>query len=153
MEWSQARQIAANYQSPGSTGIGFAQFASTGTVTPELWENIRYCEAHSDEDYAEGRAGDMVMLRALLKDEGITERSVREERAKTRALAALQAYHNLTFPSGELGEPGDSTVFSEAVVDLLTDLRFLVWGNGMDFEALNDQASETYCEEVESEGN
>lgn len=73
------------------------------------------------------------------------------EKGKERALEALKAYHKLTFPSGELGEPGDSTVFSEAVADLLTDLRYLVWGGGLDFEALNDQASNRYCEELEAE--
>lgn len=71
--FSEAQELAAQYHSPGPTGIGFAQFASTGTVTPELWSNIRYIEAHADEDYAEGWAGDMVHLRALLEDEGITE--------------------------------------------------------------------------------
>lgn len=73
-EWPESRQLAAQYQSPGPNGIGFARYASSGTVTPELWENIRRCEAEADEDYAEGWAGDMVHLRALLEAEGVTEK-------------------------------------------------------------------------------
>lgn len=73
-EWPEARQIASQYHSPGPTGIGFAQYASTGTVTPELWDNIRYCERNAGEEWAEGWAEDMARLRELLEADGITER-------------------------------------------------------------------------------
>lgn len=36
----KAREIAALFQSPGQDGIGFAQFASTGTITEALLDNI-----------------------------------------------------------------------------------------------------------------
>ena len=76
-EWSEARQLAAQYQSPGIAGIGFAKFASTGTVSPELWENIRLteslAESNKGKDMVEGWAEDMVELRELLEEDGITE--------------------------------------------------------------------------------
>lgn len=40
LTYSEAREIAATWQSPGREGIGFAQFASTGTVTDALLEDI-----------------------------------------------------------------------------------------------------------------
>lgn len=77
-EWPESRQLAAQYQSAGPTGIGFARYASTGTVTPEFWENIAYTEAEAErrpEDPAvESWADDMERLRGLLQDEGVTEK-------------------------------------------------------------------------------
>lgn len=79
-EWPEARQIAANYQSPGTTGIGFAQFASTGAITPELWDNIRSCEAMAGELHTEGWRDDMIKLRHLLQTEyGVTEPDEEDE--------------------------------------------------------------------------
>lgn len=72
-EWPEARQIASMYHSPGPAGIGFAQYASTGTVTPELWSNIRGIEREASEPYAEGWAEDMARLRELLAADGIEE--------------------------------------------------------------------------------
>lgn len=76
-EWPESRQLAAQYQSPGPAGIGFARYASSGAVTPELWENIRYTEAEADrrpEDPAvEHWADDMERLRELLQQEGAIE--------------------------------------------------------------------------------
>jgi hypothetical protein len=69
MKWSEARLLAAQYQSSGSTGSGFATFASTGNVTTELWQNIHYCESASGPGTEEW-AADMAKLRALLQEEG-----------------------------------------------------------------------------------
>lgn len=69
MKWSEARLLAAQYQSSGSTGIGFATFASTGNVTTDLWKNIHYCEAASGSGTEEW-AADMAKLRTLLAEEG-----------------------------------------------------------------------------------
>jgi hypothetical protein len=78
-EWPEARQIASQYHSPGPAGIGFAQFASTGTVTPELWSNIRGIEREASEPYAEGWAEDMARLRELLSEAGIEESDDEDE--------------------------------------------------------------------------
>ena len=43
-QFTRAHEIASWYQSPGPAGIGFAMFASKGTVTPELWDNIEQVE-------------------------------------------------------------------------------------------------------------
>ena len=75
--FTKAREIASWYQSPGPAGIGFAQYASTGTVTPELWSNIRTTEREAElkegADYADEWAADMAKLRELLAEDGITE--------------------------------------------------------------------------------
>ena len=77
-EWPPSRQLAAMYQSPGTNGIGFAQYASSGTVTPELWENIARIETEAEREPGseafEHWAEDMERLRELLSDEGITEK-------------------------------------------------------------------------------
>jgi len=77
-EWPESRQLAAQYQSPGPAGIGFAQYASSGTVTPELWENITYTENEAlrrpEDPAVEGWAGDMERLREALEAEGVTEK-------------------------------------------------------------------------------
>lgn len=74
-EWPEARQLAAQYQSPGTTGIGFARYASTGTVTPELWENIATAESlavsNRGKPEVEGWAEDMKKLRRLLAGDGV----------------------------------------------------------------------------------
>jgi len=73
--FTRAQTIASYYHSSGPDGIGFARFASSGTVTPELWGNI----ASTETAAAEGRVGteewaaDMVELRRELAEEGITE--------------------------------------------------------------------------------
>ena len=76
-EWPKSRLLAAQYQTPFHGGIGFAQYASSGTVTPELWENIRRIESDAEQNpgapEVEGWAEDMVTLRAALHEEGIPE--------------------------------------------------------------------------------
>lgn len=74
--FSKAQEIASWYQSPGSAGIGFARYASSGTVTPELWDNIRATEAEAAKgaSHTNGWASDMGKLRELLAADGITER-------------------------------------------------------------------------------
>ena len=76
MSYTKAQEIASWYQSPGPSGIGFAAFASSGTVTPELWENIRRTEREAAEGAvgSEDWARDMAALRTLLEDDGIKER-------------------------------------------------------------------------------
>lgn len=71
---SKARELAAQYQSSGWSGIGFAMFASSGKNTPTLWENIEYTEreAEAGKPGTEEWAADMVRLRELLTEEGIT---------------------------------------------------------------------------------
>lgn len=69
-QFTRAHEIASWYQSPGPTGIGFAIFASSGKVTPELWDNMRQVEQEatgleSAED-TETHQGDMRELRAEL---------------------------------------------------------------------------------------
>lgn len=75
-EWPKSRQLAAMYQSPGNTGIGFARYASSGTVTPELWLNIEHAESLAESNkgkkVVEHWAEDMAHLRDLLREEGIT---------------------------------------------------------------------------------
>ena len=75
-DWPESRQLAAQYQSHGTTGIGFARYASTGTVTPELWENIRFTESlaqsNKGKPAVEHWAEDMAALRKALKAEGIS---------------------------------------------------------------------------------
>lgn len=77
-EWPESRQIAARYQSSGMTGIGFARYASTGTVTPELWDNIRVTESLAESNVGkpmvEGWAEDMEALKDALESEGIAEK-------------------------------------------------------------------------------
>ena len=77
-EWPESRQLASQYQSRGITGIGFAQYASSGTVTPELWDNIRHAESLAESNpgnpAVEHWAEDMERLRELLSDEGVTEK-------------------------------------------------------------------------------
>jgi hypothetical protein len=73
MSFTRAQEIAANYQSPGPSGIGFAQYASTETVTPELWRNIEETERLAAEGVNLGMddwAGDMKELRRLLYQDG-----------------------------------------------------------------------------------
>jgi hypothetical protein len=74
-EWPKSRQIAAQYQSAGITGIGFARYASSGAVTPELWENIRTAESLAESNVGkpmvEHWAEDMAALRTALREEGI----------------------------------------------------------------------------------
>jgi hypothetical protein len=48
-EWSEARKLAAQYQSPGWAGRGFAMFASTGKNSQQLWDDIHYHENASDD--------------------------------------------------------------------------------------------------------
>lgn len=80
MSYTKAQEIASWYQSPGPAGIGFAVFASSGNVTPELWENIRATERQAAEFPADkfpeykDWAGDMKRLRELLEADGIKER-------------------------------------------------------------------------------
>lgn len=73
------------------------------------------------------------------------------DKGSNRALAALQAYHSLTFPAGELGEPGDNSVFSEALSDLLVDLRWLCWKNGLSFPDLDETAGDRWIEELDDD--
>jgi hypothetical protein len=68
---SEAREIAALWQSPGVQGIGFAMFASTGTITDALLEDIdREIESMERETGDAERmtdvASNLVELRALL---------------------------------------------------------------------------------------
>jgi hypothetical protein len=72
-EWSNARLLAAEYQSSGWSGIGFARFASAGKNTPELWDNIEYCEreAAAGKQGTEDWEADMKRLRELLAADGI----------------------------------------------------------------------------------
>lgn len=74
-DWPESRQLAAQYQSPGTTGIGFAQYASSGTVTPELWENILHTESlaqsNKGKPAVEHWTEDMAALRKALTAEGI----------------------------------------------------------------------------------
>lgn len=73
--FTPAQTIASMYHSPGPEGIGFARFASSGTVTPELWTNIADIESSAKtgrvgtEEWAE----DMVALREALANEGIVQ--------------------------------------------------------------------------------
>lgn len=80
-EWSAARKLAALYQSPGWSGIGFARFASTGTNTPDLWKNIEYTEreAAAGKPGTEEWAADMVRLRELLTADGVTPPKFEED--------------------------------------------------------------------------
>jgi hypothetical protein len=73
MSFTPAQTIASYYQSPGADGIGFARFASSGTVTPELWDNIARTEetAKSGAVGTEEWAAEMAELREALADEGI----------------------------------------------------------------------------------
>lgn len=69
-QFTRAHEVASWYQSPGPTGIGFAIFASSGKVTPELWDNISQVEREattleSAED-TDVHQGDMRELRAEL---------------------------------------------------------------------------------------
>lgn len=77
--FTKAQEIASWYQSPGPAGIGFAQYASTGTVTPELWDNIRVIEQEAEwkagANYADEWASDMAKLRQMLTEDGHTEPS------------------------------------------------------------------------------
>lgn len=58
----RAMQIASWWQSPGREGIGMAQFASTGTVTDELLDDIaRESESATGTDY-----GQLVSLKAYV---------------------------------------------------------------------------------------
>jgi hypothetical protein len=74
-EWPRSRQLAAQYQSPFFNGIGFARYASSGFVTPDLWKNIERIESDAEQNpgapEVEHWAEDMVALRAALKEEGI----------------------------------------------------------------------------------
>jgi hypothetical protein len=74
-EWPESRKIAAMYQSPGIAGIGFARYASSGAVTPELWENIKHAESLAESNpgkpAVEHWAEDMAALRTALKAERI----------------------------------------------------------------------------------
>ena len=152
-EWPEARQIASNYQSPGATGIGFAVFASTGEVTPELWSNIRYCETNANQEWAEGWSEDMARLRDLLAEDGISETEDEDEnwKAADRAAVALQSYHDeISVDGSSYGDEG-SEEFSEAMQDLLTDLRHLAFRAGVDFLDLNEAASRRYMEEISGE--
>lgn len=74
--WTKAQELAAQYQSSGTTGIGFAQFASTGQATPELWDNIEWVEqeARAGDETTAGWYEDMKRLRELLKAEGHEQR-------------------------------------------------------------------------------
>lgn len=76
-EWPKSRQLAAQYQTPFYGGLGFARYASTGTVTPELWSDIERiesdAEASPDAPEVKGWAQDMKDLRAALHEEGIPE--------------------------------------------------------------------------------
>jgi hypothetical protein len=70
--FTKAQEIASQYQSPGAAGIGFAQYASTGTVTPELWDNIERTErdARNGVPGTDGWIADMAELRKLLREAG-----------------------------------------------------------------------------------
>lgn len=159
-EWPEARQIAANYQSPGATGIGFAVFASTGDVTQDLWDNIRTCERMAGEYGTEGWADDMARLRDLLAEDGISETEDEDEdededenwKAADRAAVALQAYYaEISGDGSSYGDEGDESPFSEALQDLLTDLRHLAFRADVDFLELNEAASRRYMEEIDTE--
>lgn len=73
--FTRAQTIASYYHSPGPDGIGFARFASSGTVTPELWDNIASTEAAAEEGRVgtEEWAADMAELREALEEEGVFE--------------------------------------------------------------------------------
>jgi hypothetical protein len=67
---SEAREIAALWQSPGSEGIGMAQFASTGTISEALLEDLdREITDQENETGDEERmrdvASNLAELRAL----------------------------------------------------------------------------------------
>jgi hypothetical protein len=141
MEWPESRQLAALYQSPGPAGIGFAQYASTGTVTPALWANINTTEARGmySEPGTEEWTADMKRLRELLKAEGIEPPVSAEDRAN-RAAYALQKHYGEAHPP-----PGSQTYgpegFREAVVELLLDLKFLLVRDG-DYRLMLDELTE-----------
>lgn len=69
-QFTRAHEIASWYQSPGPSGIGFAIFASSGKVTPELWDNISRVDREADSlespTDTEIHQGDMRELRAEL---------------------------------------------------------------------------------------
>jgi hypothetical protein len=72
MRFTRAQEIASWYQSPGPAGIGFAQYASTETVTPELWRNIEATERDAENGVSgsEDWKRDMSELRRLLYQDG-----------------------------------------------------------------------------------
>lgn len=76
VEWPESRRLASLYQSPGPAGIGFARYASSGFVSPELWENIRTTESlaksNKGKPAVEQWTEDMVALRKALTEEGIS---------------------------------------------------------------------------------
>lgn len=140
-EWPESRQLAALYQSPGPAGIGFAQYASSGTVTPELWQNIAYIAAEAErrpnDPAVEGWAYDMEKLRDLLREEGIFELEGTQWSHADRAKAALLEYQYEVTGDHYAGDEG-SDEFDEAVIGLLTDLKHLLWRAGGAAYALED---------------
>lgn len=133
--FSKAQEIASWYQSPGPAGIGFAVFASSGKVTPELWENIR----RTEREAAEGAVGsdswakDMTKLRKLLKADGIKEREAFASVGTATVLAgAYIPAHDETFDLAEsigaqldefreyVAEARDAKQADAAVTELLT---------------------------------
>ena len=152
-EWSKSRLLAAQYQSPFNDGIGFAQYASTGTVTPDLWRNIKRIEsdAETGAPEVEGWAEDMEELRRLLREEGIFELTGSQWSRADRAKAALLEYQYEVTGDHYAGDEG-SDEFDEAVIGLLTDLKHLLWRAGGAAYALEDlvqTAVDRWSDEVE----
>lgn len=111
-EWPKSRLIAAQYQSPFFDGIGFAQYASTGTVTPDLRKNITRIESDAAQNpgdpAVEGWAADMVALRAALTEEGVTLPLTEDEALKVLTVAAESWASELTeyiIPADEDTDP------------------------------------------------
>jgi len=70
-------------------------------------------------------------------------------RKGNRAAEALQEYSTWRGSEG-YGDEG-SAEFEDALLGLLTNLRHLAYRAGSDFEALNNEASERYCKDIEKE--
>ena len=88
---SKIRNLAAQYQSPGASGIGFAFLASTGKVKAVTWDNIEATEyqAENNRPGTEEWAEDMAKLRKLLDAEGFTEDLSKLQDEVRHILAAL----------------------------------------------------------------
>lgn len=141
-EWPKSRQIAAQYQSSGTTGIGFARYASTGTVTPELWDNIRVAESLAESNEGkpavEGWAEDMAELRDALEAEGITEkRKVKLEISFTEVIPrSITLEAEVDVDDIEDLEAGYG--FSDSKYAKLVQKRYKE-ANGEDIELLHDE--------------
>jgi hypothetical protein len=128
-EWPESRRLASLYQSPGPAGIGFARYASSAVVTPELWENITYTENEAlrrpEDPAVEGWADDMEALREALEAEGVTEkRKVKLEISFTEVIprsVRLEAELDVTdIEDLEAGYGFDDRKYAKLVQDKLS---------------------------------